>query len=1326
MDKTKKMMSALIMITLTLLFYSSIALPQDSCKVADNGTGTVDLPANCPFYAPFEPMYIIEGLPPGDTLKLQPILLNFFCNEFTPCSLATPPVGCEGVGGLLGGNYECFEASLDLVVSGTGSLAGFNRHLVVPMSCEIHTSPRTPGDSIQLVAGLIRRLEGQLFGDPDFCTLIVTAGSENGLPASGEIEITDIGGGLYNVDSFFDVTYRIEFEGCPGSPLSDYSGITTETIRLYQGLVEPPITGACCISAGICLDISEAVCLDIGGTFYGDTVQCLGDSNDDGYDDLCIEPGTCIVPDNGAGTVDLPVDCPFYAPDEPMYIVDGLPPGDTLKLQPLLEDFFCNEFTPCSLSTPPAGCEGTGGLLGGNYECFEASLDLVVTGTGGLAGFNRHLVVPMSVEIHTSPRTPGDSIQTVAGVVRRLSGQLFGDPDFCELIVTAGIDNDLPGSGEIEITDIGGGLYQVDSFFDIVYQIEFEGCPASQLEDYSGITTETIRMQQGLPQPPPTGACCTPEGVCLSTSETVCQSLNGDYNGDGSECLGDSDGDGYDDLCYEPGTCLEPDNGTGTVDLPADCPFYAPYEPMKIIEGLPPGTTIELAPTFYGFFCSSSTPCSQSMPPSGCEGTGGSMGGDYECFEGTLRMDVTGTGSLAGFNRVLWVPVSCEIHTAARTPGDSIQTFDADMRSLYGQLFGDPDFCEFIVTAGTDSGLSSPGEITLTDLDNGYFEVESFFDITYQIEFEGCPGSQISDYSGTTIDTIRWQQGPPPPTGACCLPDGSCIEETEVGCWGIGTYQGDGTVCLGDNNDDGVDDACHVPPYCIGVDNGTGTVDLPADCPFYASDEPMYIVNGFPPGDTLKLQPILEDFFCNEFTPCSLSTPPSGCEGVGGLLDGNYECFESTLDLTVTGTGSLAGFNRHLAVPMSVEIHTSPRTPGDSIQTMAGIVVRLSGELFGDPDFCEFIVTAGTENDLPGSGEIEITDIGGGLYHIDSFFDISYEIEFEGCPGSQLEDYAGTTTETIRMQQGAPLLPPATGACCTPEGVCLSISESVCLGIDGEYFGNGSECLGDSDGDGYDDRCYEPGTCLAPDNGTGTVDLPADCPFYAPTEPMYIIGGLPPGTTIELAPTFYGFFCDQFTSCSLPIPGVGCEGDSGSLNGNYQCFEGTLRLDVSGTGELVGFNRVLWVPVSCEIHTAPRNPGDPVQSFVADMRSLFGELFGDPDFCEFVITAGTDSGLASPGYMVLTDLDNGYFEVDSFFDIAYRIEFEGCPGSQLSDYSGTTIDSVRWIQGNGVIPEPIPTLNEWGVLILGLLLLAAGTIAVIRRRKMVPRDVAAK
>jgi hypothetical protein len=48
---------------------------------------------------------------------------------------------------------------------------------------------------------------------------------------------------------------------------------------------------------------------------------------------------------------------------------------------------------------------------------------------------------------------------------------------------------------------------------------------------------------------------------------------------------------------------------------------------------------------------------------------------------------------------------------------------------------------------------------------------------------------------------------------------------------------------------------------------------------------------------------------------------------------------------------------------------------------------------------------------------------------------------------------------------------------------------------------------------------------------------------------------------------------------------------------------------------------------------------------------------------------------------------------------------------------GSAVDIV--IEGTIEVSEQIPTLSEWGMIILALLLLTAGTIAVIRRRKAV-------
>ena len=131
------------------------------------------------------------------------------------------------------------------------------------------------------------------------------------------------------------------------------------------------------------------------------------------------------------------------------------------------------------------------------------------------------------------------------------------------------------------------------------------------------------------------------------------------------------------------------------------------------------------------------------------------MGGGIDTFDGYFYWQAIGTGDLEGFDRNLAVPVEAIAHTAPRTPGDPVQQFGTEMHRLHGELFGDPDFCVLRISAGGDFGLPSPGEATLTQLPTGDFAVDSFFDITYRIEFEGCPGGMLEDYAGVTTATIR-------------------------------------------------------------------------------------------------------------------------------------------------------------------------------------------------------------------------------------------------------------------------------------------------------------------------------------------------------------------------------------------------------------------------------------------------------------------------------------------------------------------------------------------------------------------------------------------
>jgi hypothetical protein len=269
------------------------------------------------------------------------------------------------------------------------------------------------------------------------------------------------------------------------------------------------------------------------------------------------------------------------------------------------------------------------------------------------------------------------------------------------------------------ITDVGIGLYNIDSFFDVTYEVEFEGCPASQIEDYMGTTTDTERWE--IVQP-----CNAPGTVSKMYNFTNLQSS------DKSSKI--------------------------TASLPPDCPYDAQ---MEIINGFPPNTTVQLDATLTDFFCNTETACTWPVSPGNCEIPGGSLGGTIVCFEAALYIDVTGTGELEGFNRHLAVPVEVEYHTAPRSAGLPYQTFQTEMYKLTGELFGDPDFCTFRVRAGTYYGLPGPGSMTLTDIGNGTLDVESFFDIMYEVEFEGCPGSQLEDYNGTTPGAERWEMVEP-------------------------------------------------------------------------------------------------------------------------------------------------------------------------------------------------------------------------------------------------------------------------------------------------------------------------------------------------------------------------------------------------------------------------------------------------------------------------------------------------------------------------------------------------------------------------------------
>ncbi|MHC5110638.1 MAG: hypothetical protein ACYTHJ_12270 [Planctomycetota bacterium] len=1500
------------------------AFGPNGCVVIPQGGTAVLPPQGCSYLSPEDVHEIVAGLPAGTTIELGA--------EHTKFQIQN-----SGPGGNLGGRFERFDSLLFLDVGGTGDLAGFNRSLALQIQCETHTGPRIPGQPVQEFDTDFFSLQGELFGDPDFCTFRVIGGTGNGLPSPGHTTLTELPSGNFNVDSFFDVTYQIEFQGCPGSALEGFGGTTTGSIRMSTGgfpscegacpaplicnetqvvnadgtidlcceCIDPPVTGACCVQttciettqaecegpiggtyagdgtvcgpfgacclpSGACQPAFEACCELQGGTFQGAGVGCDEVNCDPGVceptpdgsgcepvvcpDDpngiaqdcqrkcVTVDPATgvvktdvcecvglgdchvevlgatgdtpiagganadpCVVADNGTGTVTLPpAGCEYLSPDEVHLIIDGLPAGTEIQLEPIHTDFICQKGgQSCSLPIPPGTCEVPGGNLGGNADCFDSTLHMAVSGVGpGLPpGWSRTLAIPIFTEVHTGPRNPGDPVQDFDTEMVQLQGELFGDPDFCTLRVIGGGNNGLPSPGHTTLTRLPSGDFHVDSFFDVTYQIEFQGCPGSVLDGFGGTTTATIRMATGGTAacvgdcPPgtecvettvlnadgtistccdcvdvPQGACCVgpPAEACFVTTQADCEAVGGTYAGDNTVCQGieacclpngactnidrtcceliggtpqgagtdcttvtcepppceprpdgsgctqvvcPDDNNGIVDECqqrcatFDPITgaatitacdclnlgdchlelvgpagtggtagspanpCVVPPGPPGTITLPpAGCEYLSPDEVHMIIDGLPPGTTIELEPIHSDFICQKGGgSCSIPIPPGDCEAAGGNLGGQGDCFGSNLNLQIAGTGDLAGFNRTLNVFIFSEVHTGPRNPGDPVQEFDTDFFRLEGELFGDPDFCTFRIRGGSDFGLPSPGHTVLRELPSGNFQVDSFFDISYEIEFQGCPGSVLEGLAGTTQGTIRMQTGSQPQCVGDCPPGTACVEDVVVNA--------DGTleVCC---------DCIELEEACC-LDDGTCVLLPPSECA---------AAGGTSGGAGSVCQGI--QACCSGDGSCTL-IDATCCELQGGTPQGpGSSCSANQEACCINdGTGTFACQN---ADPLCCQqLGGFPGGPGSSCTGIEGACCfDADGDgtaescAVMDETCCEAI--GGTLSG-PGTtcGGIEACCLPDG-----SCADLD-----RACCEQQggISQGPGTTCNDVVCEPPA-CEPRADGSGCTQFDCPIDIDECLqrCATFDpltGAATITACDCIGEGDchlelvgpaGTGGTPAGSPANPCVVPPGPPGTVTLPpAGCEYLSADEVHMIIDGLPAGTTIELAPIHRDFICQKGGgSCSLPIPPGECEAPGGDLGGQGDCFGSNLNLQVSGTGVLAGFNRILNVFIFSEVHTGPRNPGDPVQEFDTDFFRLEGELFGDPDFCTFRIRGGTDFGLPSPGHTVLRELPSGNFQVDSFFDVSYEIEFQGCPGSVLDGFGGTTQGTIRMQTGS--------------------------------------------
>jgi MYXO-CTERM domain-containing protein len=225
-------------VTLLVVLLSGFS-PQASEAVCilPNVGGTGDLPpVGCEYIAPGGELILIPppAVDAGNTIEMVPTLKDFFSISEVP-------------GGSLGGHVQTYSAALEMSVTGTGPDLGiFNRTISIQVAVETHSAPRTPGSAVQSFVTDMFSIEGELLFDPDFDTLSIVGGTDNGMPSPGETLLTRLGpaGSDFEVDSFFDVSYTIDFQGEPGSILEGMGGPTDGTVRVQIGDVVPePASG---------------------------------------------------------------------------------------------------------------------------------------------------------------------------------------------------------------------------------------------------------------------------------------------------------------------------------------------------------------------------------------------------------------------------------------------------------------------------------------------------------------------------------------------------------------------------------------------------------------------------------------------------------------------------------------------------------------------------------------------------------------------------------------------------------------------------------------------------------------------------------------------------------------------------------------------------------------------------------------------------------------------------------------------------------------------------------------------------------------------------
>lgn len=240
---------------------------------------------------------------------------------------------------------------------------------------------------------------------------------------------------------------------------------------------------------------------------------------------------------------------------------------------------------------------------------------------------------------------------------------------------------------------------------------------------------------------------------------------------------------------------------------------------------------------------------------------------------------------------------------------------------------------------------------------------------------------------------------------------------------------------------------------CVAPDNGRGTIDWPAQCPYGNTLDPVRVVtsDGEEIEFSIAIPPIVNT--------CLPRNPPEYHSGLNSQAA--PIAIPAFIKYVKQSKTSEAGMNLKYAVR-----NTPLSAAGADVQKFDTEIISMSLVSTGNPQF----PARTTLNVVPSqsSGGTTIKRLPSGDFNVDSFFDIWTEVSIVGDPGTALEGVLVNTTRRIRLTQTTSCFQgvcytPLDGGLVTPEGTKLKVSNLGSSGCDGVSISPGGGGTGDDD-----------------------------------------------------------------------------------------------------------------------------------------------------------------------------------------------------------------------------------------------------------------------